>query len=226
MLLFHESRLLSVKNPNFIQKMFLKIYVVCKLHIMEWLRMEDISGSYLVKSPAQDWPESNPGGFLISPKLETHNFPGHPVPVLGHPHHKKNPPGVQREPPVFRFSSLYSGPVTRHHWDEPDSLFFVPSLQMRDSSSPTLFASFQRSDAPVLSPASWPSAALTPECPCLSPTEEPRTEHRTDVASGVLIFSWCCKSIPQFVLCFLSNITNIIIFVEDIHFSAYLVFLY
>ena len=41
-----------------------------------------------------------------------HNLPGQSVSVLGHPHSEKAFPDVQREPPVFQFVPIASGPVT------------------------------------------------------------------------------------------------------------------
>ncbi|KAK4828172.1 hypothetical protein QYF61_024421 [Mycteria americana] len=43
------------------------------------------------------------------------NLPGQPVPVLVHPHSQIVFPDVQREPPVFQFVTIASGPVTEHH---------------------------------------------------------------------------------------------------------------
>ena len=37
---------------------------------------------------------------------------------------------VQREPPIFQFVPVVSGPVTGHQWKEPVSVFFTPSLQV------------------------------------------------------------------------------------------------
>ena len=58
-----------------------------------------------------------------------HNLPGQPVPVLSQPHSKKAIPDVQRDPPVFQFVPIASGPVTGHQWKEPGSILFAPSLQ-------------------------------------------------------------------------------------------------
>jgi len=44
-----------------------------------------------------------------------HSLSLQPVPVLGHPHMDKVFPDVQREPPVFQFLPMASGPVTGHH---------------------------------------------------------------------------------------------------------------
>lgn len=37
---------------------------------------------------------------------------GHPVPVLSHPHREKVFPDVNREPSMFQFVPMLSGPVT------------------------------------------------------------------------------------------------------------------
>ena len=58
------------------------------------------------------------------------NLSGQPVPVLSHPHSKKVLPAVLREPPVFQSVPAASGPVTGHHWKEPGSVLFAPSLQV------------------------------------------------------------------------------------------------
>ena len=47
--------------------------------------------------------------------------------VLGHPYSKKVFPDVQREPPVFGFAPIASGPVTGH---QPGSIFFALLLQV------------------------------------------------------------------------------------------------
>ena len=44
-----------------------------------------------------------------------HNLPGQSVPVLGHPHREKVFPDVQKDPPVFQFVPIASGPGTGHH---------------------------------------------------------------------------------------------------------------
>ena len=53
-----------------------------------------------------------------------------PVPVLGRLHREKLFPEVQEEAAVFQFVSTASGPVTEHHWKEPCSVLFSPSLQV------------------------------------------------------------------------------------------------
>lgn len=59
---------------------------------------------------------------------KTHNLPGQPGSVLSHG--RKVFPAVQREPPVFHIVLVTSGPVTGHHWKEPNSIFLVPSPQV------------------------------------------------------------------------------------------------
>jgi len=39
-------------------------------------------------------------------------------------------PDVQREPPMFQFVAMASCPVAGHHWKEPGSVTFTPSLQV------------------------------------------------------------------------------------------------
>ena len=68
-----------------------------------------------------------------------HNLSGHPVPVLGHLHSEKGFLDIQREPPVFQFLLIASGPVTGHHWKEPGSVTFSPS--------PLVFTFFKKSFA-------------------------------------------------------------------------------
>ena len=59
-----------------------------------------------------------------------HNLLGQPVPALSQPYSEKVFPHVQREPPVFQFVPIASGPVTAYHWKEPGSIFFATSLQV------------------------------------------------------------------------------------------------
>ena len=59
-----------------------------------------------------------------------HNLPRQPVPVLDHPHSDKVFPHVQREPPMFQFVPIASGPVTGHHRAEPGSIYLAPLLQV------------------------------------------------------------------------------------------------
>jgi len=59
-----------------------------------------------------------------------HNLSGQPVMVFSHSHNKKVFTHTQMEPPVFQFVSIYSGAVTGHHCQEPDTIFFIPSQQV------------------------------------------------------------------------------------------------
>ena len=59
-----------------------------------------------------------------------HNFFGQPLPVLGHPHSSTVFPDVQKEPLVFQFVPVASCRLIGHHWKEPGSIFFAPSLQV------------------------------------------------------------------------------------------------
>ena len=52
---------------------------------------------------------------------------GQPVPVLSHS--KEVIPRAQIESPVFQFVLMASGHGTGHHWKEPGSIFFTPSLK-------------------------------------------------------------------------------------------------
>ena len=51
------------------------------------------------------------------------------MPVLGHPHSKKSV-SWSSVPPMFQFVPIASGPVAGHHWKEPGSISFAPSLQV------------------------------------------------------------------------------------------------
>jgi len=46
------------------------------------------------------------------------------------PSQQKSVPDVQREPPVFQFVPIASGPATGHHPEEPGTVLFAPSLQL------------------------------------------------------------------------------------------------
>ena len=67
-------------------------------------------------------------GYLHRWRL--HNFPGKPLPVLGHPHREKAFPDVQMEAPLFQLVSIVSCHVTGHHYKEPGSVLFALSLQV------------------------------------------------------------------------------------------------
>lgn len=77
------------------------------------------------------------------------------------------------------------------HWKEPGSIF-APSLPIfMGINKIPLQLSFSRQtspssgrDAPDLFSSLWPFAGLSPLCPCVSCTEEPRTGNRT---SGVVL---------------------------------------
>lgn len=52
------------------------------------------------------------------------------IPVFNHPCSPEVFPDVQREPLVFQFVSITSGPVTELHWGEPLSVVFTLSGQV------------------------------------------------------------------------------------------------
>ena len=52
--------------------------------------------------------------FEYLQEWKLHNLHGKPVPGLSHPHSEKEFPDVQREPPVFQFVPIASGPATGH----------------------------------------------------------------------------------------------------------------
>lgn len=59
-------------------------------------------------------------GFAYFQGWRLHDFSGQCVPVLNHPHRTKSIPFAQ-----IRISML---PVIGHHWKEPSSILFAPSL--------------------------------------------------------------------------------------------------
>ena len=61
-----------------------------------------------------------------------HNPYGQPVKVLSHLHSEKVSPDVQMELHLFQFVPIASSPVTGHHWKEPGSVLFTPSLHFRN----------------------------------------------------------------------------------------------
>jgi len=140
----------------------------------------------LVEYGRDIWKSSGPNPFLKQGHLEPaaqdhvlafeylqgwrlHNHPGQPVLVLRHRHSEKGFPDVQREPLVFWFLAIATGPVTGHHWEEPGSVLFAPSLQvfiqtdeilpsllfsrLNSASSPSLSS---HRDAPGPLPSAWP----------------------------------------------------------------------
>jgi len=121
---------------NFYALMFISFTE--SLKITEWLRLEGTFGG-LVQPPLlkQGHLEVVPQGcvqiafgYLQGGRL--HSLSGQAVPVLGHPHSEKVFPNVQREPPVFWFVPIASGPDTGHHWKEPGSILYAPLLQVFD----------------------------------------------------------------------------------------------
>jgi len=100
--------------------------------IKERFRLEGTSGGHLfqplcssraLELVAQDHVQV---AFQYVQGESLHDLPGQPVTLKG----KKVFPDVQREPPVFLFVPTAAGPVTGHHWKEPGSVFFAPSLQV------------------------------------------------------------------------------------------------
>ena len=133
----------------------------------------------------------------ISKDGDSTGLSGKPVQMLSHLHSRKVFPDVEREPPVFQFVPTASGPVTGHHWEEPGSTLFSPSLQVfihSDKTLPTpslLFLQVEQSQLSQLfltgdmfqSPNRFSGPLL--DCPQyvqVSCNEEPRTRHST---SGV-----------------------------------------
>lgn len=92
-------------------------------------------------------------------------------------------PDFQRESPMFQYVSIASFPLTGHHWKEPNTLLFAPSLWVfADIGKIPLSLLFPGWTVPALSlskdvPVSYlslkHSAAVFPIYPCLSHTEEP-----------------------------------------------------
>lgn len=72
---------------------------------------------------------SCPGGFWRSPRQRP-PASGQPVLVLCHSHSTEVLPDGWREPSVFQFVPVASWPGTEHHWKEPGSVLFAPSLQL------------------------------------------------------------------------------------------------
>jgi len=116
--------------------------------------------------------------------------------VLSYPHSKKAFPSVQTEPLVFQFVPIVSCPVTGHHWVEPGSTIFAPSLQvclhMDEVHAPCLpepsllQAGQSQVSQPFLTGDSLQSlnrlggplqGGLSPVPPDLSCTGKPRTGH-------------------------------------------------
>lgn len=70
---------------------------------------------------------SCPDGIWISPRRDIYKRTRKCVPVLSLT--LKGSPDVQREPPMFWFVAIASGPVTGHHWKiDLFSVLFIPFL--------------------------------------------------------------------------------------------------
>ena len=63
-------------------------------------------------------------------KDRLHNISGWFVPVLSHRYSEKVFPDVQSEPPVFQFVLIAYAPFIGHHWKDPGSTLFAPSLKV------------------------------------------------------------------------------------------------
>jgi len=80
--------------------------------------------------PRAGCPGPSPGGFWISPRMKTPQPPRATCAKRSvNPHNEKVFPDLQREPPVFQFLPIGTGPVIGHHWKESGSIVFAPSLQ-------------------------------------------------------------------------------------------------
>lgn len=125
--------------------MFLPAKSICKLKAMqgiaclsfhrttEWLRLEGTSGGHLVNSPAQAWsPTAVAQGHV---QMAFESLQGGRLHLSGQPLlvftlTVKKHLLVFRESLLFQFVPIVSGPLTRHHWKEPGSVTFSPSLQI------------------------------------------------------------------------------------------------
>lgn len=66
----------------------------------------------------------------VSPRMKTTQPPGQPVPVLGHPPSQKVFLMLGWNFPRFCLRPLPLVPSLEHHWKEPVSVAFIPSLQV------------------------------------------------------------------------------------------------
>lgn len=103
----------------------------CVALMSERPRLTGTLGGYLVTLLRQGWPRvgslgPHSGGFWRSPKKR----PYAPLPMLHHSHSSEVLPSVQREPSVLQFVPVSSDHGTGHHWEEPGSVFSVPSSQV------------------------------------------------------------------------------------------------
>lgn len=100
-----------------------------------WLRLEGTTGTiwfnlFSSMDTQSRCPGLHPGGFWRSLWRKFHNLPQQPMPVFHHLCNTQVLPDNWIEPPVFWFVLPTSCPGTGHHWKEPGSVFFAPSLQV------------------------------------------------------------------------------------------------
>lgn len=108
---------------------------------------------------------------------------------------------VQRQPPVFQFVPIVSGPVTRHHWKLLSPFSLCPTCRYLYilKSSPWLFQPFFTAKViPFLHHFCWPSS-LAPTSSC---TKEPRSGHNPLAYQPFLPFlchmhTCCGQSVPS-----------------------------
>ena len=103
------------------------------LRSIERLRLEGTSVDHLVQiscsvKTTQSMMPRTMSMWLSKISLEEifHTLSGKSV--LFHPHSTEVLPGVQTEHSVVQFVSTASCPSTGHHWREPASILFVPSI--------------------------------------------------------------------------------------------------
>lgn len=114
-------------------------------------------------------------GFCVSPRMDTHRFPGQHIYLQSDENH------------VFlMFDQSFSFSCPRHHWEGPQSVSCTLSFRYLCTwirspwafsrlKIPHLSASPCIPDSPSLKSPFWPFAGLTPVYPCLSCTRDLRT---------------------------------------------------
>lgn len=80
-----------------------------------------------LKQVAQDYEQS---AVECLQAWRLHKMPGQSVPVLSPSQHKGAILEAQKEPLVFPFVPIDSGPVPGHHWKGPGSIFFASSFSL------------------------------------------------------------------------------------------------
>lgn len=102
--------------------------------IPKWSKLERPSGGPLVQPLLSRGTQSNTAQDYIQVAFEDlqnwrlHGLSGQPVPVLHHLHSMEVLPGVWLGPPVFQLVPGAVCPGAGHHWKEPGSVLFAPSL--------------------------------------------------------------------------------------------------